>query len=357
MTHNKQTTKAQTRLAVLVTVRHADTPPAEKAGPATRMWRWLLGRPTEHHRSVASRAGLEPDSVATRLVAIADSSALRERFGAERIPFIIDASMPADAVEFTRHYQSLTRADLVRSLPARRRLTLLTSQHIYGKLAPLANQWPVPVGTCRAYKEAHDAMTAYVMHGEEGPAVAFAAKWQLTIRRRSAVLNGLLAIRWDNVDLFDDNLVIAAFNRQVRTERDSLLPLHTRKLEYRHIDVLDDPDEQTKARSGPGTSGRRTYTRRNPVEDQVLYAQPFGHHPCLDALLVGFSPEEARTVAVYVFSSANADWYDAALLMQARDPKAFGDRVRRKLLRAMKKHSSSAAPGACRHAAADRMEA
>ncbi|WP_327713281.1 hypothetical protein OG912_38870 (plasmid) [Streptomyces sp. NBC_00464] len=350
MAHNKLT-KSQTRLAVLVTVRHEGMPAAKGTGAARAALRWLMGRPMQQHRSVARRAGLQTDSVATRLVVIPDSASLRKHYGSDRVPFIIGASVPAEAVQLVRRCQNLMRADLVRTLPFKRPLTLLPSEYIYGKLAPLANQWPVPVGTCDAYKEAHDAMVAYVMNGDEEKAMDFAKKWQLTIHRRSAVLNGLLGIRWDGVELFNNDRVIAALNRQVRTERNNLLPLYARKLEYRHIDCLDDPGAESKTRSTRGMSRRRTATRRNPVEDHAMYSQPFGHHPCLDALLVDFNPEEARTVAMYVFSNTNADWHDAALLAQAKNPKQFGERVRRKFLRAMQKHRTTANPAACQHGA------
>ncbi|GAA4102942.1 hypothetical protein [Nonomuraea soli] len=351
MAHTKLT-NPQSRLAVLVTVRHEGIPAAKGPGVVRAALRWLMGRPLQQHQSVARRAGLRADSVATRLVVIPDSASLRKSYGSDRVPFIIEASAPAEAVQLVRRCQDLMRADLARALPFKRRFTLLPSEYIYDTLAPIAGQWPVPVGTCDAYKEAHDAMAAYVMNGDEEKAMDFAKKWQLTIRRRSAVLNGLLGIGWGGVELFNNDRVIAALNRQIRTERNNLLPLHERKLEYRHIEYLDDPDTESKTRSTRGMSRRRTATRRNPVEDHAMYSQPFGHHPCLDALLVDFSPAEAHTVAMYVFSETNADWHDAALLAQANNPKQFGERVRRKFLRAMQKHRSRTNSAACQHDAA-----
>ncbi|MCX4804627.1 hypothetical protein OG594_23900 [Streptomyces sp. NBC_01214] len=338
MTYDKHM-KAQTRLAVLISTRNDSTPTSPRIKLARRAARWLVGRPPQQHRSLARRVGLAADAVATRLVVIPDSPHLRERYGVDQIPFIVDSRKPVDALQLAFRCQPLTREALTKALPFKRPLTLRPTSDIYGELSAIAATWPLPTGTCKAYKEAHDAMTAYVFHSDEETAVAFARKWNLTIRKRSAVLNGLISIDWDGVELYDDESVVSALNRQIRSERDNWRPIHTRQLKGHHI-VLGVNSESRKQ------------PRSKSAEDQYLDRQPYGHHPCLDLLLVDFTPQEAQAVAMYVFGSSNTDWHDAALLANASDPKRFGERVRRMVKHAAKRHRATANPATCTHGTA-----
>jgi hypothetical protein len=282
-------------------------------------------------RSIARRAGLAPDAIATRLVAIPDSASLRETFGDDEVPFILDARLAPEALRLVARCGTLTRAGLAEALPFRRPLALRPTSAIYGELAPLANQWPTPVATCEAYREAHDALMAYVKNGDESKAVAFAKKWQLTIRKRQAVLNGLLMIDWTGVPLFDDEEVVTAISRQVRSERDNAIPLYRRRLKHKHIAFLEH-DAADKTGS---------------AEDQVLARMT--SHPCVDVLLADFTPQEAEVIAQWASGGRAVGWHQAALYVKAKDPEKFALRVRRKLKRSAGKHLSASLTAPCRH--------
>ena len=339
-------TQSQTRIAVLISWGHGDVHRRDDHGglveqAMARVGRWAVGRPPQGDRSIARRAGIAPDALATRLVAIPDSASLRETLGDDEIPFILDACLERDAglepavLQFVDRCGKLTRADLASALLPKWPLTLRPSGGVLpiAQLVPVAMvSTPTPVRTCAAYREAHDALTAYVKHGDEGKAMAFAEKWGLTIRKRTAVLNGLLMIDWKGVPLFDNEEVIATVNRQVRSERDNAIPLYRRRLKHKHIASLQ----------------QETADANGSAEDQLLSRQAL-RHPCVDVLLADFTPEEAETVARWAAGGPKVGWHHAALYVKAKDPERFALRVRRKLKRAARKHLDASLISPCRH--------
>ncbi|MFE3195928.1 hypothetical protein ACFXHA_43500 [Nocardia sp. NPDC059240] len=323
-------------------MRDEDTPAPGRAGAGRRIAAWLTGRSAQPHFAVSREAGLQESAAATRLVVIPDSPALRARFGTDRIPFVVDSRLPSAALRIVARYAELHRIDLVDAAPLKRWFTFRSSHTLTrdAAIGHLLSTWPVLVGTCEAYQEAHEAMTAYVFDGDEDKAVAFAKKWSLTIQKRSAVLDGLVAIDWDGVELWHTGKVINALNRHIRTARDNAIPLHRRKIHYQRITYIDNHDIPDAP---------------NPVEDHLTDNDVIGHNPCIDVLLADFTPEESRTVAAYVFNGPQTTWLEAAMLAKADKP-GFAERVRRRVKRAAEKHRRTAHSEMCRHADGGRPE-
>ncbi|MFD8780552.1 hypothetical protein [Streptomyces sp. NPDC059916] len=316
--HSKQ--NPQTRIAVLVSAQREDADPEDRLGWTYR-WlertkRWATRRPPRGGRSVARRIGLAPGSVATRLVAIPETEHLNQVYGPEGIPFVTGPDPSADVLRFIQRCQSLQRRDLAAALPATRRMTLRSTAYTYGdRLYLIANTWPTPVRTCRAYQEAHEALMAYVRDGDEEAVVAFSRRWGLTIRKRQPLLSGLLAIDWDGVELFDEAQVISAINTQVRRERNWLIPINARTLNYRHIASLD---------------GLHANTAFDPDrQDHSTSAALDSDHPCVNVLLMGLTEQEKQAVAIWAAGGRSLGWEQAALYVRAKDPASFGRRVRR----------------------------
>ncbi|MFC9635310.1 hypothetical protein ACFTY8_40220 [Streptomyces mirabilis] len=270
------------------------------------------------------------------MVTIPDSPRLRDVYGDDGIPFVVDAGLPAEALQVVSRCRGLTRDALGRALPFKRQWVLApTSAYFPRETALPVLLVGVPERACEAYRDAHDVLRTWFENDDTSLALTFADKWQLQIRGRKnlqSILDGVQQVISDHRDIYDNDRFLARVNRETRRLHDANKPLYSRQLQHHHIGSL----------SGVEVSAARS---RRSV-DEVL-AQGLDH-PCLDVLLGDFREDQKETVYARWLDDDVASWHHAAVYAGAKIPEKFGDFVRRKLNRAEAKHRAEL-PDGCRH--------
>lgn len=333
----KPSRQTQLRPALLVLIREEGAcGPVGSTPWGTFISRWLRGRPVHGDRSIGRRVGIRPEVLTTRLVTIPDSPHLQDVYGKDGVPFIVDANLPAEALQVVARCRGLTRAALRRALPFKRQWVLAPttayfSREIAGALALVG----IPERACEAYRDAHDVLRIWFETGDTDAAVTFADKWRLPVRGRKnlqSILDGVQQVISDNRDIYSNDLFIERLNRETRRLHAANKPLYSRQLKHHHIGSL---------------SGVEIAARQDRSLDEVL-AEGLDH-PCLDVLLADFRDDQRKAVYARWLDDEVADWHQAAVYVGAKMPGKFKELVRRKVNRARDKHRAETTPGGCRH--------
>ncbi|MET7851694.1 hypothetical protein ABZT48_26380 [Streptomyces avermitilis] len=324
------------RPALLVLIRDEDAPaPVDSTPWVTLIARWLCGRPVRGDRTIAHRVGIRPDALMTRLVTIPDSPQLQDVYGNDGVPFIVDSSLPAEALQVVSRCRGLTRALLRQALPFKRQWVLApTTVYFSRETAGALMLVGIPERACEAYRDAHDVLRIWFETGDTSPALALADKWRLQIRGRKnlqSILDGVQQVISDSRDIYSNDLFIARLNRETRRLHAVNNPLYTRQLKHHHIGSL---------------SGVEVSARRHRSLDEVL-AEGLDH-PCLDVLLADFRDDQKKAVYARWLDDEVTDWHHAAVHAGAKIPGKFKELVRRKVNRAKDKHRAEV-PEGCRH--------
>ncbi|MER7097700.1 hypothetical protein ABT368_31680 [Streptomyces althioticus] len=266
---------------------------------------------------------------------IPDSPQLQDVYGNDGVPFIVDANLPAEALQVVARCRGLTRASLRRALPFKRQWVLApTTAYFSRETAGVLALVGIPERACEAYRDAHDVLRIWFETGDTSAALTFADKWRLQVRGRKnlqSILDGVQQVISDNRDIYRNELFIERLNRETRRLHAANKPLYTRQLKHKHIGSLSDVE---------------VAARQDRSLDEVL-AEGL-EHPCLDVLLADFRDDQRKAVYARWLDDEVADWHQAAVYVGAKFPGKFKELVRRKLNRARDKHRAET-PGGCRH--------
>ncbi|MFI8301274.1 hypothetical protein ACIGCZ_35770 [Streptomyces nigra] len=324
------------RTAILVLIRDEDVDaPAADSSWSTLLARGVSGRPVRGDRSIARRVGIRPDALVTRLVTIVDSPQLHEVYGSDGVPCIVDADLPAEALQLVSRCRKLTRASLRRALPFKRPFVLApTSAYFPPEIAGSLTLLGVPERACEAYRDAHDVLRVWFDTGDTSLALTFADKWGLQLRGRKhlqSILDGVQQVISDSRDIYSNDLFLERLNRETRRMRDANKPLYERQLKHHHIGSL---------------TGVEFAPPQHRSLDEVLTEGL--DHLCLNVLLADFRDDQKKAVYARFLDDEIADWHQAAVYAEAKIPGKFKELVRRKVIRVRDKHRAEV-PDGCRH--------